>query len=78
MPKELDGAEAWRRGYMRKDNPFPLGTISRTAWDVDFMDAMGDYYDEELSASMFATRKNLVDKESFQREPPTVCGPVLG
>ena len=72
MPKEQDGGNAWRKGYMRKDNPFPTMTEGHARWDQQYMQAMGDYYARDIEAASSAARQGKVDEESVSGNPPTV------
>lgn len=61
----IDGATAWRKGCRRTENPWPMMTVERARWDKDFMDAMGDYYAEDLETASGGTRQNQVDEEGI-------------
>ena len=75
----MNGSEAWQKGFMRKENPWPMMSVERAQWDNDFMDEMEKHYAEDLSATESATgANNLDEKASIPGEPPGVCRPVMG
>lgn len=61
----MTGAEAWKKGFMRKDNPHAPGSCCWQSWDDHFMSEMENYYAEELNGSSDQPRENTLDSPSF-------------